>query len=59
MKDTNDAPKRPEANRDGENKNVKKAFKAAEQDIENDPETKLNADDDLDEGELARKEGHP
>jgi hypothetical protein len=42
-----------------EKKNSKKAFDQAEKDIESDPGTKLNEDEDLDEGELARKEGHP
>ena len=38
---------------------VKEAFEEAENDIENDPELKQKEDEDLDEGELARKEGHP
>lgn len=38
---------------------VKEAFEEAENDIENDPDLKQNEDEDLDEGELARKEGHP
>jgi hypothetical protein len=48
-----------EDHRNDENKNSKKAFEQAEEDIANDPETKLNEDKGLDEGELARKEGHP
>lgn len=38
---------------------VKEAFDEAENDIEKDPDFKPNEDEDLDEGELARKEGHP
>lgn len=62
MADKHDASKKAIAkkgNQDDKNKHSKEAFDQAEEDIENDPETKLNADDDLDEGELARKEGHP
>ena len=63
MTDKHDAPKKAIAKKENQdntnNKNSKEAFDQAELDIENDPETKLNADDDLDEGELARKEGHP
>ena len=35
------------------------AFQQAEEDIEKDPEMNPGPDPDLDEGELARKEGHP
>ena len=38
---------------------VKEAFKQAEKDIEKDPEFQPDEDADLDEGELAKKEGHP
>jgi hypothetical protein len=38
---------------------VKEAFEEAEHDIDQDPDLKPDADADLDEGELARKEGHP
>jgi len=57
MADKHDASKKE--NQDDKNKQSKKAFDQAEQDIEKDPGAKLNADDDLDEGELARREGHP
>lgn len=53
----NESPKKE--NSEEENKKSKNAFEQAEEDIENDPETELNKDEDLDEGELARKEGHP
>ncbi len=38
---------------------VKEAFDEAENDIDKDPDFKPDGDKDLDEGELARKEGHP
>jgi hypothetical protein len=38
---------------------VKDAFEQAEKDIEKDPDFRPDEDEDLDEGELARKEGHP
>jgi len=38
---------------------VKDAFDQAQKDIEKDPEFRLDEDKDLDEGELAKKEGHP
>ena len=38
---------------------VKDAFDQAEKDIEEDPEFRPDEDKDLDEGELAKKEGHP
>ena len=38
---------------------VKDAFEQAEKDIEKDATLKSDEDDDLDEGELAKKEGHP
>ena len=38
---------------------VEEAYEQAEKDIEKDPEFKHDEDEDLDEGELARKEGHP
>ena len=38
---------------------VKEAFKQAETDIEKDPEFQPDDDADLDEGELAKKDGHP
>lgn len=42
-----------------EDEHVKEAYEEAEHDIERDPDLKPDADADLDEGELARKEGHP
>ncbi|HEY5369873.1 MAG TPA: hypothetical protein VIJ75_12880 [Hanamia sp.] len=53
------SPKAESKNPQDDKTNAKAAFEQAEEDIENDPETKLNEDEDLDEGELARKEGHP
>lgn len=38
---------------------VKEAFEQAEKDIKKDATLKPDEDDDLDEGELAKKEGHP
>jgi hypothetical protein len=38
---------------------VKEAFEQAEKDIEKDPALQPDNDNDLDEGELANKEGHP
>ncbi len=38
---------------------TEKAFEQAEEDIEKDPDMRPDEDEDLDEGELARKEGHP
>lgn len=42
-----------------ETEQVKDAFAQAEKDIEKDPDFRPDEDEDLDEGELARKEGHP
>ena len=43
------------------NEHVKEAQEQAEKDIEKDPDlkNKESKEDDLDEGELARLEGHP
>jgi len=38
---------------------VKEAFEEAQKDLEKDPDMKLDKNEDLDEGELAKKEGHP
>ncbi len=38
---------------------VKDAYEQAEKDIEKDPDLVPDQDEDLDEGELARKEEHP
>lgn len=62
MAEKNGMPKSTKAeskNPHDEKKTSQAAFEQAEEDIGNDPETKLNEDKDLDEGELARKEGHP
>lgn len=48
-------PEQPEQ----KNEHIKEAFEQAEKDIEKDPEFQSHKDEDLDEGELARKEGHP
>ena len=51
-------PKQPDAS----NKEyVKEAYEQAEKDIEKDPDlkNKKSEKDDLDEGELAKLEGHP
>ena len=42
-----------------EHQRTEKAFEEAEHDIKNDPDFQQNENEDLDEGELARKEGHP
>jgi hypothetical protein len=42
-----------------EHQRTEEAFEQAEQDIEKDPDMQRDENDDLDEGELARKEGHP
>lgn len=54
----NKNPKKENGSKD-KNEHVKEAYKEAEKDIEKDQKLKLNEDEDLDEGELARKEGHP
>ncbi len=41
------------------NEHIKEAYDQAEKDIEKDPDLIPDEDEDLDEGELARKEGHP
>lgn len=40
-------------------KNTLESFQEAQKDISKDPELNMQDDEDLDEGELARKEGHP
>jgi hypothetical protein len=42
-----------------EHQQTEKAFEQAEEDIEKDPDMRPDEDEHLDEGELARKEGHP
>ena len=56
----NTSPKNDrEIKKTDERKKAEKAFEQAEEDIEKDPEMDLDKLSDLDEGELARKEGHP
>lgn len=61
MKDKN--PKQPKKDpmiKDpAEHQKNEDAFEQAEKDIDKDPEMDLDNESDLDEGELARKEGHP
>ena len=40
-------------------KNTLESFEQAEKDIAKDPDLDMSNEEDLDEGELARKEGHP
>ena len=40
-------------------KNTLESFEQAEKDIAQDPDLDMADEEDLDEGELARKEGHP
>ncbi len=55
----------PQKNKDSkrnptdERSRTKKAFVQAENDMEKDPELEPDENEDLDEGELARKVGHP
>lgn len=51
--------RKEEQNATDEKEHVKEAYEAAEHDIEKDLDFKPDAGEDLDEGELARKEGHP
>jgi hypothetical protein len=51
--------KDPKKNPIDERAHTKEAFEQAEEDIEKDPEMEPQENEDLDEGELARKEGHP
>ena len=54
--DKNSKQENPPKDKD---EHVKEAFEQAEKDIEKDPGLQTDNDEDLDEGELARKEGHP
>lgn len=56
-KENEDAKKERELRNKKEH--VEEAYEQAEKDIEKDPDFKPDEDEDLDEGELARKEGHP
>ena len=58
-KDSKQPKKDPVIKNPEEYKGNLEAFEKAEDDIEEDPEMKLDNKPDLDEGELARKEGHP
>ena len=58
ISEENKKPKDDQSSAD-KNEHVREAFEEAEHDIELDPDLKPDADADLDEGELARKEGHP
>ena len=56
----NTSPKNDrEIKKTDERKKAEEAFEQAEEDIGKDPELNLDNLSDLDEGELARKEGHP
>ena len=61
MEEKNDIPlkKDPVIKDPEEHKRNEEAFEQAEEDIEKDPDMDLDNESDLDEGELARKEGHP
>jgi hypothetical protein len=50
--------KDPKKNPADEREHTEEAFEQAEEDIEEDPDMEAGENDDLDEGELARKEGH-
>ena len=58
-KKNNDTSQRKKEDDPVKNKNFTEAHKAADKDIEKDPDlnTKPHREDDLDEGELARLEG--
>ena len=58
-KDLQSAKKDPVIKNPEEYKKSLEAFEQAEEDIEKDPDMNLGDHPDLDEGELARKEGHP
>ncbi len=57
-KEASGKPAKKEVGSGPKNPSVEEAFREAQKDIEKDPDT-LPDDQDLDEGELARKEGHP
>lgn len=58
-KDNTSSKNDREIKKTDERKKAEEAFEQAEEDIEKDPELNLDNLSDLDEGELARKEGHP
>ena len=61
MPEKNPLPKRkdPKKNPEDERLHTEEAFEQAEEDIEKDRTFQPDENEDLDEGELARKEGHP
>jgi hypothetical protein len=58
-KDFKETKKDPVIKDPEEHKKNEQAFEQAEEDIEHDPDMEIDKETDLDEGELARKEGHP
>ncbi|MEO8822522.1 MAG: hypothetical protein ABI366_03030 [Ginsengibacter sp.] len=59
MEDKEQPKKDTEIKDPAQHKKNEEAFEQAEEDIEQDPDMDLGDKTDLDEGELARKEGHP
>lgn len=61
MPEKNPLPNRkdPKKNPEDERLHTEEAFEQAQEDIEKDPTFQPDENEDLDEGELARKEGHP
>jgi len=58
-KDLQQNKKDPVIKNPEEHKRNLEAFEEAEEDIEKDPDMDLGDHPDLDEGEVARQEGHP
>jgi len=58
-KDFKETKKDPVIKNPEEHIKNEKAFEQAEEDIEHDPDMDIDKGTDLDEGEQARKEGHP
>lgn len=59
MSDKKPLKKTDKPDKKGNTEHVKEAFEQAEKDIEKDDSFRPDEDRDLDEGELAKKEGHP
>jgi hypothetical protein len=59
MSDKKPVKKTDKPDKKEDTEHVKEAFEQAEKDIEKDVTLKPDEDSDLDEGELAKKEGHP
>ncbi|HEV2830862.1 MAG TPA: hypothetical protein VGW31_02675 [Hanamia sp.] len=59
MSDKKPVNKTDDSDKKENTEHVKEAFEQAEKDIEKDPALQPDKDNDLDEGELANKEGHP